>query len=378
MIIKLRTLLLAALVLLALPLALPIASACQVPVFRYALERWEADTFRLQLVHRAPLPPAMQELLLSTQEELSRKPPIANLELEVLDVTRLSETQQLSVVGLDQVTEWPAFLLHPPQSWGNAPPLILPAKEQTLQQILHSPARQRCIDDLVAGESAVWFLIESGDPQADQDASDLLTRSLQRAQEEIEIPEGVLRPEELDTAGGNVDLDDVLRSSIPLRISFKIERIRRDDPAEQIFLQLLTGPSRLALDGPVIVPVFGRGRTPGPVLATSVTEERILQACAYLCGACSCQVKSGNPGYDLLFQAPWHDYLQDGLIVIDKALPPLLGVGALTQATTTPIAESEPTTPTPRSGLPLWRMLGAALLVILIGGSLALSRRARP
>ena len=32
--------------------------ACQVPVFRYALERWQADPFRLQIISNGP-PPAL-------------------------------------------------------------------------------------------------------------------------------------------------------------------------------------------------------------------------------------------------------------------------------------------------------------------------------
>lgn len=356
------------------------ASACQVPVFRYALERWEADPFRLQVIHREPLPPALEKVLLATDGELSATPPAANLTLEVLDVTRLNETQQLSVVGLEQVQRWPAFLLHPPTSWRGAAPRVLEASEQTLQHILHSPARQRCIDGLLAGESAVWFLIESGEARADQAAFELLQRSLGRAAKEIKIPEGVFRPEDVESAGGDVNLDDVLRSSIPLKISFTIERLRRDDPAEQVFLQLLTGPSGPMPDGPVIVPVFGRGRSPGPVSAAAVTEERIVQACAYLCGACSCQVKSGNPGYDLLFRVPWHQHLQDGLVVIERELPPLPGIGVLSQESRSPTLESKAIPapdPAPTGGVPLWGLVGGALVLVLIAGSFFLTRSAR-
>lgn len=348
--------------------------ACQVPVFRYALERWEADPFRLQVVYREDLSPTLQKMLLATQGELSAKPPVANLTLETLDAERLTETQQLSVPGLDLIEQWPAFLLHPPKSWADSPPLVLEASEQSLQQILHSPARQRCIDDLLAGESAVWFLIESGDTAADEAAFDLLQRSLERAKGQIEIPEGVMRAEDLENFSGEVDLDDVLRSSIPLKISFKIERLRRDDPAEQVFLKLLTGPTQLKEAGPVIVPIFGRGRSPGPVPASAVTEERIIQACAYLCGACSCQVKSGNPGYDLLFRANWHEHLQDGLVVVDKVLPPLPGVGALTGSTPTDAPVSPASAPPSKATAPIWWIAGGVLALVLIGGTFILVR----
>lgn len=350
------------------------ASACQVPVFRYALERWDADPFQLVVAHRDPLAPALEKLLLATEAELSATPPPANLELEVLDVTRLSETQQLSVIGLDQVERWPAFLLHPPRRWRSTSPWVLDADAQTLQQILHSPARQRCIDDLLAGESAVWFLIESGDKAADDSAHSMLRRALDRAHAEIEIPEGVVRREDLDVAGNEVNLDDVLRSSIPLRISFKIELLSRNDPAEQVFLKFLAGPPAKELKGPVIVPVFGRGRSPGPVAAASLSEERIIAACAYLCGACSCQVKSGNPGYDLLFRAPWQEHLQEGLVVIDRVLPPLPGVGELSEKPRPP--ESDPGAKGNPGITPLWWIAGAIILLALTAGTLLLRRSA--
>lgn len=350
--------------------------ACQVPVFRYALERWEADPFRLQVVHRDPLSPALEKLFLATNEDLSRKPSPANVTLETLDINQLSESQQLSVVGLDRVTQWPAFILHPPASWRNAPPLVLDADELTLRQILHSPARQRCVDDLLAGESAVWILIESGDAEADQAALTLLEGGLRRATDEIELPDGILRPGELGSAGGEVNLDDVLRSPIPLKISFKIERLRRDDPAEQVFLKLLTGPIGTTPDGPIIVPLFGRGRSPGPVSASAVNEDRIVQACAYLCGACSCQVKSGNPGYDLLFRASWHEHLLDGLIVVDKELPPLPGIGDLSQPASPPPEEIVATSTTITT-INFWWIGAGILVLILCVGTLILTRKPR-
>ena len=39
------------------------APACNVPVFRYALERWEADLYEIVVFHREPLTAESQELL---------------------------------------------------------------------------------------------------------------------------------------------------------------------------------------------------------------------------------------------------------------------------------------------------------------------------
>ena len=354
-------------------LLLQVVLGCQVPVFRYALERWEADPFRLQVVYREPLDPGFGKILEGISGERSTHTPPLNLEIEVLDVNKLTAVQQLSVVGLDRIAAFPAILLHPPASWGGFPPLVFEATKASLQRILDSPARQRCVDGLLAGESAVWVLIESGDETADQAAYEQLEHALNRASQEIKIPDGVVLHDEIEKAGDEVNLDDVLRSSIPLKISFKIERLKRNDPAEQAFIAILAGPSGVGSGGPVIVPVFGRGRTPGPVPASAVTEERIVQACAYLCGACSCLVKSGNPGYDLLLRAEWHEHLQGGLVVIEKSLPPLPGVGGLTDFARSGVA-TIPAPPRAGNSLRIWWIAGLALLVVLILGSLGLAR----
>jgi hypothetical protein len=286
--------------------------ACQVPVFRYALERWQADPFRLQLITNGP-PPSVTEI-----------PDHLNLEFESLDLTRLSPAEQFAVVGLDQITEYPAYLLHPPESWQNPAPLVFPATEASLINILDSPLRQRIKTDLLQGHSTVWVLIEGIDSKANQAIHQQLQDTLKKAQSQIQIPEGVIQADQVGKVGEDISLDDVLRSTIPLKISFKIERIERDDPAEQAFLRILTANRYSPPEEPLVVPIFGRGRTPGPLLGSSITPEAILTACEYLCGACSCQVKSGNPGYDLLFQANWQEKLQSGLVVIDKHLPAIL------------------------------------------------------
>ena len=76
-----------------------VAPACQVPVFRNALERWQADVFRLQVAHREALPADFLALLKTTNGELTGSNPVANLSIETLDVSKLSETEQAMARG---------------------------------------------------------------------------------------------------------------------------------------------------------------------------------------------------------------------------------------------------------------------------------------
>ena len=58
----------------------------------------------------------------------------------------------------------------------------------------------------------------------------------------------------------------------------------------------------------------------------------MMEACSYLCGACSCEVKRENPGIDLVMNKNWKKFLVGSEVIVDKVLPPLEGVGDLVGA----------------------------------------------
>jgi hypothetical protein len=55
----------------------------------------------------------------------------------------------------------------------------------------------------------------------------------------------------------------------------------------------------------MIFVVYGRGRTMLPCIGRGITWDNLVQCVAFLAGACSCQVKAGNPGADLLIRWDW-------------------------------------------------------------------------
>ena len=306
---------------LALLLLAAAAPACKVPVFRFALERWPADNFRLVVAGQNPLPPELRTELDALQQRLGTDPRPINLELDVLNLSELSEAQRLSVPGLERMTDDPAMLLLPPRSWQtNEPVWIGAASTEKLRQLLDSPVRQECVKHLLAGESAVWLVIESADENANLAARSVLETGLRKAEKTLVLPKGVIRREDLNRGLENIDLDDLLRSDLPLKISFATATLSRNDPAEALFLATLLGPAAPPSSEPLIVPVFGRGRTPGPVPASQLNADSLLAACNYLCSSCSCQAKEGNPGYDLLFSADWEEHLALTSVALDSEL----------------------------------------------------------
>jgi len=57
--------------------------------------------------------------------------------------------------------------------------------------------------------------------------------------------------------------------------------------------------------GPIVLPVFGRGRVLDALHGDDWNSEMLVKVIDFLFGACTCQVKDGNPGLDLLFAVDW-------------------------------------------------------------------------
>src|SRR5262245_1276832 len=68
-------------VLAALVLAPASARACNIPVFRYALDRWPSDPYRLTVVHRGPLTAPHRDALKALEKHADREHPPVVLEL---------------------------------------------------------------------------------------------------------------------------------------------------------------------------------------------------------------------------------------------------------------------------------------------------------
>ncbi len=248
--------------------------ACTIPVFRYALDRWPADKFRLEVSKADAQDPAVSRFL----RNFTDSTPIN------LDPVRLS-------------TDGPSQLLAPHAEAG-APPVIGGPLGTTLEQIIDSPARTEIVRRILAGENGVWVLVESGQREADEAAARTMEKRLGYLAQVAALPQ--------------IDPDDPSSRLGPgpaLRVGFSLLRVKHDDPAEQPFLKMLAGP-KAAPAAPWFAMIFGRGRVLGAWPAEGFGDEQIDEACLFLLGACSCQVKRMNPGWDLLLHADWDEKLQ--------------------------------------------------------------------
>ena len=299
--------------------------ACSVPVFRYALERWESDPYQVVVFHRGALDKEQQALVDVFGSTGLAGQKFANVSLETVDLAAEPDDEMLALWESQGEAELPWVVARYPMPWPAA--WVGPLTDENANRLLESPVRQEIARRILKGETAVWIFLESGDQAVDDAAYAKLAIELPIAELELELPE----IEEQDITDGLVEIDPD-----ELKIDFSSLRLSRDDPAEAILIEMLLGSEGGGSDGlrdpelinqPMAFPVFGRGRVLYGLVGAGISRENIMQACKELIGPCTCQVKDQNPGIDLLMAVNW-DGLIDSQIEIDKELPPLSGLAS--------------------------------------------------
>jgi hypothetical protein len=163
---------------------------------------------------------------------------------------------------------------------------------------------------LLAGESAIWVLLESGNPAKDAAAEKAMTEAMGAAQSSLELPtpEAASSPAPSRPGPHANENAEVLRTDLPMEIKFSLLRLKRSDPAEAALVAMLTHVEDDLgeyVQEPMVFPVFGRGRVLEPLIGGGVTPRNAMEQAGYLCGACSCEVKEQNPGMDLMMAVNW-------------------------------------------------------------------------
>ncbi len=165
--------------------------------------------------------------------------------------------------------------------------------------VFESPARQDLGRRLLDGHAIVWLMIGSHDERRNAEARQLLSDNFETLAKKVELPEGIGLP------------GSELHSEIPLLLRFSLLEIDRSDPQEAFLIKLLSGfqPEAVTDGEPLIVPVFGRGRALEVIPASDLSSSLMEDLTLFLSGACSCQVKEQNPGFDLLLAVDWNSEL---------------------------------------------------------------------
>lgn len=282
--------------------------ACSVPVFRYALERWQNAPYRAVVLRRGALSEKEKTAVAELKRAAIDARAPANLEVEELDVDADLQKPSNAVFAKwfashEKSAPLPYVVLCYPEpedglgyAWGGK------LEAGLAEKICQSPARKEIARRLLSGDTAVWLVLASDDPEKTAKATLNLDAELSKLQKEIALPT------DDDNQGGP---PVKLISKIPLKISFSILQVKRDDPAESVFVSILGELEKKTQDKtkPAAFAIFGRGRMLAGLSGTDLKADVIRDACYFFAQPCSCRVKELNPGNDLLFAVDWENEL---------------------------------------------------------------------
>lgn len=276
------------------------ALACNIPVFRYALERWSPDQCEVVVFHDGPLSAEPRQQLDRLRFD-SREQPRDYLKITLAGLqdpaaphqdlwTAVKADAKSLPYAVVRTTLGPGRVVN---GWHG------PLSEVDHAGVIQSPARRELSQRLLAGHAIVWLIIGSGNDQRNADAREMLESNFESLADKIELPEGIGLP------------GSELHSEVPLLLRYSTLEIDRSNPDERFLIKLLSSFQLDAFDDgePLIVPVFGRGRALEVIPAVDLTPRLMEDLTRFLSGACSCQVKEQNPGFDLLLAVDWNTEL---------------------------------------------------------------------
>lgn len=275
--------------------------ACQVPVFRYALERWQSDQFELVVIHDGELTAEANEQIQQLQESNYESILAANFNIETVEAGKLKDRRLLQSWDKRSNKEEPMLVAMYPSAAKEVPDRICWAGSLSDNSVTHipdSPVRKQITEILVEGASAVWIFVPSGNKEQDDAALKTLKEEVRQNEKTLELPV----QDEIESE------DDLIQvSGLELKIAFSIVTVRRDDPKEQFLLSMLLNsePDLADLNEPMAFPAIGRGRVLYGLIGKGINSQTIGAASRFLVGPCSCQVKNQNPGFDLLLAKDW-------------------------------------------------------------------------
>src|SRR5262245_19897739 len=199
-------------------------SACNVPVFRYALEHWRQRPYEVFVFHKGPLGAKDQKAVQTLEQHSSGEGVLANLDVKLIDVDREPDESARQLFAAQEKPTLPWMVVRSLDVdksqvtvWGGR------LRENTVSELLDSPLRREIVKRILAGETAVWILLESGDRAKDNEAAERLQADLKRVTPLLQLPK-------LTDASD----DRLAAQGPPLRIAFSVIRLKRDDPAERM------------------------------------------------------------------------------------------------------------------------------------------------
>jgi hypothetical protein len=272
--------------------------ACNIPVFRYALERWNPDSTKVLIFYDGSLQNDDEALVARFEMETTSRGGTTNAEVIRVDISGAMGERERScwnIIQKDTKVKFPYVAVQFSLSNNRVvTPWHGPLSESSLLLLRESPARSELAKRFLTGHSVVWLLVKSNDDAKNRIAKEMLEAELRILEKKIKLPDGIGLP------------GSELYSEVPLLVKFSVLELDPKDPKEQLLVKLFQGFESTQMDEPLLVPVFGKGRALEVLPASQVDAPLIGDLTMFLCGACSCQVKERNPGFDLWMSVDWN------------------------------------------------------------------------
>jgi hypothetical protein len=270
--------------------------ACETPVYRYAMYRWQPAPYEIYFFHKGDRGGAGSELEDRINEVSEGSDNRANV---VFLPINLADDPDLLSVPPDIKQGWltqeekrvPSYLVSTPYG------VRLYSGELTVESIdslVDSPVRKSMATQLESGKVGVFLLLKGQDEAANEGARSILDEVV------------------ADVGAGKISLyvpPVAEEEASPKNPQFELGLLEVDRESEEeawlIRSLLAVEPDLTAEQRPMVFLVYGRARALLPYIGKGISRENLLREVEFISGACSCTVKDQNPGIDLLVRYDW-------------------------------------------------------------------------
>ena len=295
-----------------------IIPGCNIPVFRYALERWEPSEYVLEVYHGSAFTAQENELLDKIKSSSVSGGGLLNIIVNI-------HKNDVGHFDSEILPQLPGMVLFFPDDTTHSNPIWAgKLNEENIKNLSDSPARSEIREKLQAENTALFLVLSSSRGETDQKKMEFMQAVLKQAEEEIYIT-----APETDIHGNPIKNPDFSHTDLLFSSVF----VDRMDPEEEILARILLGTEQdlWNYDVPIAFPMFGRGRILYALVGDGINEAMVYGACSAVTGWCSCTVKDDNPGTDLLIAADWTSGLGESWIEPEE-LPQLTGLSSFADA----------------------------------------------
>jgi hypothetical protein len=204
------------------------ADACSVPVFRYALERWPADLFEVDVFYRGTLTADQRARVSQLEDQSQVNGGTVNWEVIHCNLDKeLAEDLRAVAAALGDIP-LPHVVLRRPGGRRRSAVVWSGPLSEVKPSLWTSPARQELIQRLATGDAVVWLVFRGSGEAGSKQVVERLQDELPRLAEEIPLPAGVGLP------------GSELLTNLPLDVRFSVLEVDGKSADEAILRNLVT------------------------------------------------------------------------------------------------------------------------------------------